>query len=116
MRFPATVSMLLLLLVACATRRRRTSTMYAAIFRDKRGWYDDARDAQKAWGVPIPVLMAFVHQESRFVARAKPPRRKILGFIPGPRPSDSYGYSQALQSTWDEYYQRSAGALRRRPR
>jgi hypothetical protein len=52
--------------------------------------------------------MAFVHQESRFVAKAKPPRRKILGFIPGPRPSDAYGYSQALQSTWDAY-KRSAG-------
>jgi hypothetical protein len=109
MRFPATVSMLLLLLVGgCATAPPKNIDNVCSIFRDKRGWYDDARDAHKAWGVPIPVLMAFVHQESRFVARAKPPRRKILGFIPGPRPSDAYGYSQALQSTWDEY-KRSAG-------
>jgi hypothetical protein len=33
-----------------------------------------------------------------------------LGFIPWTRPSDAYGYSQALDSTW-EAYQRSAGRL-----
>ncbi len=53
-------------------------------------------------------MMAIMHQESRFVARAKPPRKKYLGFIPGPRPSDSYGYSQAFGSTWDGY-RRSTG-------
>ena len=52
--------------------------------------------------------MAFMYQESRFVATAKPPRKKIFGVIPGPRPSDSYGYSQAKESTWD-WYQRSTG-------
>lgn len=78
------------------------------IFEQKRGWYGDARSAEKTWGSSVPVLMAFVHQESRFEAKAKPPRRKILGFIPGPRPSDSYGYSQALKSTWRDY-ERSAG-------
>jgi hypothetical protein len=52
--------------------------------------------------------MAFMHQESRFIATAKPPRKKIFRVIPGPRPSDSYGYSQAKESTWD-WYQRSTG-------
>lgn len=93
---------------ACATSPPKDANNICRIFDDKRGWYEDARDAEKAWGSSIPVLMAIVHQESRFVANAKPPRKKILGFIPGPRPSDSYGYSQALASTW-EGYQRSAG-------
>jgi hypothetical protein len=78
------------------------------IFNEKRGWYDDAAEASDEWGSPIPVLMAIIHQESRFVANAKPPRKKIFGFIPGPRPSNSYGYSQALEGTW-EGYQRNAG-------
>ena len=43
-----------------------------------------------------------------FQAKAKPPRKKIFGFIPGPRPSDAYGYSQALGSTW-KATRRSAG-------
>lgn len=95
-------------MTACVTSPPENLDNLCAIFEEKSRWYDDARDAREAWGIPIPVLMAFVHQESRFNAKAKPPRKKILGFIPGPRPSDSYGYSQALESTW-EAYQRSAG-------
>ena len=100
--------LLVALLAGCATSPPANVDNLCDIFDDKKGWYDDARDAEKAWGSPIPVLMAIVHQESRFQAKAKPPRKKILGFIPGPRPSDSYGYSQALGSTW-EAYKRSAG-------
>ncbi|WP_439106767.1 transglycosylase SLT domain-containing protein [Congregibacter sp.] len=92
----------------CATSPPRDLDNICNIFDDKKGWYEDARKAEKAWGSSIPVMMAIIHQESRFVANAKPPRKKILGVIPGPRPSDSYGYSQALESTW-ESYQRSAG-------
>lgn len=101
----------LLGLAACTTAPPRDLDNLCSIFREKDGWYDDARASQKRWGGDIAVLMAFVHQESRFVARAKPPRRKILWVIPGPRPSDSYGYSQALESTWDAY-KRSAGRYR----
>lgn len=78
------------------------------IFREKSGWYEDAKQSRARWGVPVSISMAFMHQESRFVATAKPPRKKLWGVIPGPRPSDSYGYSQAKQSTW-EWYQRSTG-------
>ena len=99
---------LCLLLTGCVTTPPRDLDNLCEIFRDKDGWYDDARDASERWDSPVPVLMAIMHQESRFVARAKPPRKKIFGFIPGPRPSDSYGYSQALKSTW-RAYERSAG-------
>ena len=51
--------------------------------------------------------MAIMHQESRFQSKAKPPRKKLLGFIPGPRPSDAYGYSQAKDDTWDWYIKSS---------
>ena len=53
-------------------------------------------------------MMAIMHQESRFDATAKPARKKLFGFIPWFRPSDAYGYSQALGSTWTGY-ERSAG-------
>ena len=78
------------------------------IFREKGGWYDDAVGSRKRWGVPVSIMMAFMHQESRFVAGAKPPRKQIWGFIPGPRASDAYGYSQAKTSTWD-WYKRKSG-------
>jgi len=93
---------------ACTTSPPSDVNDICAIFREKSGWYDDAADARKEWGSPISVMMAMMHQESKFRAKAKPPRKKIFGFIPGPRPSNAYGYSQALDSTWDDY-KRSAG-------
>lgn len=100
--------MFLSFLTGCTTSAPSNPNNLCEIFRDKDKWYDDAADARDNWGSPIPVMMAIMHQESRFVAKAKPPRKKILGFIPGPRPSDAYGYSQAKKSTWKEY-KRSAG-------
>jgi len=98
----------LLVLAGCATSPPSDVSNVCTIFREKDDWYDHAADARKEWGSPISVMMAILHQESRFVAKAKPPRRKILGFIPGPRPSDAYGYSQAKDSTW-KAYKASAG-------
>ncbi|GEM_PF-54466 len=73
------------------------------IFRGERDWYRGAAAARDRWGIPIPVLMAFMHQESRFESRAKPPRTTCLCIFPGPRPSSAYGYAQALDETWDAY-------------
>jgi len=78
------------------------------IFDEKGGWYKDAKKASKKWGVPIATNMAFMHQESRFRAKAKPPRKKYLGFIPGPRKSSAYGYSQAKKETW-AWYKKTSG-------
>lgn len=73
------------------------------IFDEKDGWYKDARKASKRWGIPIATNMAIMHQESRFVSKAKPERTRILWVIPGPRKSSAYGYSQAKDETWDWY-------------
>ena len=97
-----------LMLVGCTTSPPKNVDNICDIFEEKSGWYDDAEDASDEWGTPIPVMMAIMYQESRFQAKAKPPRKKILGFIPGPRPSSAYGYSQAKKSTWKDY-KRSAG-------
>ena len=99
---------LLLGVTGCTTSPPSDVNNICSIFREKDDWYGDALDAKEEWGSPIPVMMAIMHQESRFVAKARPPRKKILGFIPGPRPSDAYGYSQAKKSTW-KGYKRSAG-------
>jgi hypothetical protein len=61
--------------------------------------------------VPIPVSMAFIKQESGFASRAKPARRKLLGFIPGPRPSSAFGYAQAQDGTWDDYRKSSGNGI-----
>ena len=102
------VALALLMIAGCATSPPEQVDNVCDIFREKPGWYGDAKESRARWGVPISVSMAFMYQESRFVATAKPPRKKIFGVIPGPRPSDSYGYSQAKEATWD-WYQRSTG-------
>jgi len=93
-------------LSACARPPRRIDDG-CAIFDERRGWYFEAKESYERWGVPIPVQLAIIHQESRFQANAKPPRRKILWILPGPRPSDAAGYAQALEGTWDEYRRES---------
>jgi hypothetical protein len=96
------------LLAGCATTPPSNPDNICAIFREKDDWYDDAADARDNWNSPIPVMMAIMHQESRFQAKAKPPRTYLLGFIPWTRPSDAYGYPQAKTATW-KGYQRSSG-------
>ena len=99
---------LLLIVGGCATTPPNNVNDICSVFRQKKGWYDAAADSRDKWGSPIAVMMAMMHQESTFRAKAKPPRKKIFGLIPGPRPSNAYGYSQALDSTWKNY-KRSAG-------
>lgn len=106
-RIPAALSLAVAALTAgCATSPPSNPDDICSIFREKKGWYGEAKDAEEKWGSPVATMMAILHQESRFVHDARPPRTKILGFIPGPRPSDAYGYPQALGTTW-RGYQRS---------
>ncbi len=95
--------LLVMVVTGCTTPPPKNQSNLCEIFREKEDWYDDTADARDNWRSPIPVMMAIMHQESRFQQKAKPPRMKIFGFIPGPRPSDAYGYSQAKDDTWDWY-------------
>ena len=76
---------------------------------DKRSWYKAVSQASEKWQVPKQTLLAFIHQESKFKARAKPPRKRLFGIIPTFRPSSAYGFPQALDSTWVDY-QNSSGS------
>jgi len=96
-------------LPACTTAPPSNPNDICDMFDEKDDWYDDVADASEEWNVPIQDIMAIMHQESRFVADAQPPRRKILWFIPGPRLSSAYGYPQAKDETW-ETYERATGS------
>ncbi len=90
-------------LTACTAMPPRNSDNLCATFKEKDDWYEETLHSYQKWGVPIPVQMAIMHQESHFVADAKPPREWLLGFIPWFRPSSAYGYAQALDKTWQDY-------------
>ena len=81
---------------------------------DQRPSYLNAmKRSQNRWGVPVAVQMATIYQESRFIGNARTPHEYALGVIPLGRQSSAYGYSQALDGTWDEY-KRDQGAFRAR--
>lgn len=96
----------LLVLGSCATAPTQTNNA-CAVFDQRDGWLDnwqrEAKRTEKEFGVPVPILMATIYTESGFDPHAKPPRTKLLGFIPWKRPSTAYGYSQALDGTWSRY-------------
>lgn len=98
----------MLLYNGCATLPPRNPDNLCSIFHEKDDWYQAAQRSYQRWGVPIPVQMAIMYQESAFVADAEPPRPNLLGFIPWFRSSSAYGYPQAQDETWDAY-QRQAG-------
>lgn len=101
--------LLLLLLAGCATAPPKDKGNVCSIFKEKSGWYDDTKDTYEKWGVPIPVQMSIIFQESGYDAKAKPPRRRLLWIIPWTRISSASGYTQALNETWDEYRDEAGG-------
>jgi hypothetical protein len=97
------VALMLSLLSACASYRPTNTDNICDIFLGETDWYEAARDAQHKWGTPIYVMMAIMHQESRFIGDAAPERDWFLGFIPLGRKSSAYGYAQAKDEVWGEY-------------
>ena len=89
-------------LAQCSTPEVNSANV-CSVFNDQFSWYLAARKTQKKWKVPIATQMAIMRQESSFQAKARPPRKYYLGFIPGSRPSTAFGYGQILDGTWNNY-------------
>ena len=85
-----------------------------SIVRQRPSYYTAMRATEQKWGIPVSVQMATLYQESKFIGNARTPHRYALGVIPMGRQSSAYGYSQALDGTWEEYQQdqRRRGARR----
>ena len=106
MRIAFFIALMALSLSACASAPSRISNA-CAIFEQRDGlfnnWARDAKAADREFVVPVQILMATIYVESGFQPYARPPRTKLLGFIPWTRPSTAYGYAQALDGTWLTY-------------
>lgn len=86
----------------------RATDDLCSLFGERRSWYRSAHRSYERWGVPVPVQLAVIHQESSFRSDALPARRKLLWILPGRRLSSAFGYGQVLRPTWREY-QKSTG-------
>ena len=93
---------LLFFLAACSSVPKNTKNS-CAIFEDRYLWYKHTKKVEEKWGVPVYIQLAFVKKESDFNWLAKPPRHKLFKVIPYKRKSSSFGYSQAVKGTWEQY-------------
>lgn len=99
-------SILLLALASCGggnSSAPRNLDDACAILRQRPTFYKAMKATERKWGVPVHVQMAAIYQESKFVGNARTPHQFALGVIPMGRQSSAYGFSQALDGTWDEY-------------
>lgn len=97
---------IVLLVASCGGgdyRAPRNLDNACAIVAERPAYLRAMRAAERKWGVPIHVQMASIHQESKFIGDARTPHQYALGVIPIGRQSSAFGYSQALDGTWEEY-------------
>lgn len=112
-------SILLLALASCGGGNYsapRELDNACAILAQRPAYKKAMRATERKWGVPVHVQMATIYQESKFVGNARTPHRFALGIIPLGRQSTAYGYSQALNSTWEEYQRDQRKGRARRDR
>lgn len=101
---------LLLILAACGGSGTQAPSQLdnaCAIIAQRPAYLRAMLKTQEKWGVPVAVQMATIYQESKFRSDARTPVRYSLGVIPMGRQSSAFGYSQALDATWEEYIQKS---------
>ena len=107
--------LLLFIISACSSVPKNTSNS-CAIFSERYLWYKYAKKTEEKWGTPIYIQLAIIKMESDFDWLAKPARQKIFKIIPFKRPSSSFGYSQAVKGTWEQYKNETGNKLATRTR
>jgi len=103
------------LISACSSIPKNTSDS-CSIFTERYLWYKYTKKTEQKWGTPIYLQLAIIKMESDFDWLAKPERQKIFKVIPYKRLSSSFGYSQAVKGTWDQYKKETKNKLATRAR
>ncbi len=109
------LSLVILFIAACSSIPKNTSNS-CSIFNERYLWYKYTKKTEKKWGTPINIQLAIIKMESDFDWLAKPARQKIFKIIPFKRPSSSFGYSQAVKGTWEQYKNETGNKLATRTR
>ena len=109
------IILVVLLLTGCSSIPNNTANS-CSIFSERYLWYKHTKKVEKKWGTPIYIQLAIIKMESDFDWLAKPARQKIFKVIPYKRPSSSFGYSQAVKGTWEQYKKETGNKLATRVR
>jgi len=102
-------------ITGCSSIPQNTSNS-CSIFNERYFWYKYAKKTEQKWGTPIYVQLAIIKMESDFDWLAKPARQKLFKIIPFKRPSSSFGYSQAVKGTWEQYKNETGNKMATRAR
>ena len=106
---------LIILISGCSSVPKNTLNS-CSIFNERYLWFKHVKKTEKKWGTPIYLQLAIIKMESNFDWLAKPPRQKLFKVIPYKRPSSSFGYSQAVKGTWEQYKNETGNKLATRTR
>ena len=106
---------ILIFLNSCSSIPKNTSDS-CSIFNERYLWYKHTKKVEQKWGTPIYIQLAIIKMEAEFDWLAKPPRKKIFKIVPFKRPSSSFGYSQAVKGTWEQYKKETGNKLASRAR
>ena len=109
------VILFIFFLTGCASIPSNTSNS-CSIFSERYLWYKYAKKTEQKWGTPLYIQLAIIKMESDFDWLAKRARQKIFKVIPYKRPSSSFGYSQAVKGTWEQYKKETGNKLATRVR
>ena len=107
--------LLIIFITGCSSIPQNTSNS-CSIFNERYFWYKHAKKTEQKWGTPIYVQLAIIKMESDFDWLAKPARQKLFKIIPFKRPSSSFGYSQAVKGTWEQYKNETGNKMATRAR
>ena len=115
MNYKSFLIIFLFLFSACSSIPKNTSDS-CKIFDERYLWYKHSKKVKEKWGTPIHIQLAIIKMESDFDWLAKPPRQKLFKVIPFKRLSSSFGYSQAVKGTWEQYKNETGNKLATRAR
>lgn len=74
----------MILLTGCmSTPRPNNIENVCSIFKQYPEWYKDTKKSALKWGIPAPIQMSIIYQESSFDSEARPPERNFCGYFQG---------------------------------
>ncbi|HHL21711.1 MAG TPA: lytic transglycosylase, partial [Aliiroseovarius sp.] len=81
-----------LLVAACSSSNfsaPRNLDNACSIVKERPAYLKAMKRAERKWGVPVPVQMAIIYQESKFIGNNRTPIQYKLGVIPMGRQSSA---------------------------
>ena len=104
------------LLAACDPNGRapKNQDNACSILKQRPGWWKELQKTERKWGTRPSVVMAIIWKESSFRQHARPRKEPKGSSGKGELRSSAYGYSQALDGTWDWYKKETGQRWRKR--